>query len=88
MLVFETIYYGYWEKWWVMVRSAALWVCVCGIEIGIKYSNSSGINSAGITIFYTNLNSADADAKCRWMHHNKELSITIHSIGIQINLVS
>ena len=34
---------------------------------GIKYINPSGINSTGITIFNTNLISADA--KCRWTHH-------------------
>ena len=34
---------------YVMVRSVAL--CICGIK------------TAGITMFYTNINSADADAK-------------------------
>ena len=48
-----------------MVRPAALYVCVCGIEFGIKYSDSSEINTTGITKFYTNLNSTEADAKCR-----------------------
>ena len=48
-----------------MVRSAAL--CVFGISIGLKHSNPSGINSAWITVFYTNLNSADAES--RWTHY-------------------
>ena len=47
-----------------MVRSAGL---------GIKHSKPSGINSAGFAMFYTNLNSADADAKSRWTHHNVDL---------------
>ena len=46
-----------------MVRSAGLRVCVCGIKIGINHSKSSGINFVGITMFNTNLNSADADAE-------------------------
>ena len=53
-----------------MVRSAGLCVCVCGIWIGIKHSKSCVINTAGFTMFYTNLNSADADAKSRWTHQN------------------
>ena len=56
-----------------MVLSAAL--CVGGIPIGIKHSNPSGINSAGITILYTNLNSIDAES--RWTHHNTTLRIFI-----------
>ena len=35
----------------------------------MKYRNPCGINTAGLTMFYTNLNSADADAKSRWTHH-------------------
>ena len=57
-----------------MLRSAGLCVCVCGIKIGIKSSKPSkpsGINFAGITICHTNLNSADADAKSHWTHHNE-----------------
>ena len=49
----------------VMARSAVLCVCVCGIKIGIKHSNPIGVSSAGIFVFYTNLYSADADAKSR-----------------------
>ena len=44
-----------------MVRSVD--PCVCGILIGIKRSNPCGINTAWFTMFFTNLNSADADAK-------------------------
>ena len=49
-----------------MVCSATFCVCVCGIQIGIQTYYPSDINNALITIFYTNLNSADADAKSRW----------------------
>ena len=35
---------------------SAIGVCVCGIQIGVKHSKLSGINSAGITMFHTNLN--------------------------------
>ena len=52
-----------------MVRSAALCDCVCGILIGIKHSNPSGINATGNTMFYNNLNSTNAVAKSRWTHH-------------------
>ena len=48
-----------------MVRSAGLCVCVCGIKISIKHSKPSDIYSAGITMMYTNLNAADADANSR-----------------------
>ena len=61
----ETAYYS------IMVRSAGLCVFVCGISIGIKHCKTSGINpgggGVGITMFYTNRNSADA--KPRWTHH-------------------
>ena len=53
----------------IMVRSARLGVCVCGIKIGITHSKPCGINTAGFTVFYTNFNSLDANAKSRWTHH-------------------
>ena len=65
----------------VMVRSAGLCVCVCGIQIGIKHSSSCGINTAGFTMFYTNLNSTDADAQSRWTHHNTRKRRRVDSCG-------
>ena len=47
----------------IMVLSAALCVCVCGILIGFTYSNPSRINTAWITIFHTNYSSEDEDAR-------------------------
>ena len=54
----------------LMERSAGLWVYVSEFELVLKLIPHGllcvcGINSAGITMFYTNLNSADADAKSR-----------------------
>ena len=53
------------ETKYIIVRSACLCVCACGILICIKHSKPSGIDFARISMFYTNLNSADADAKTR-----------------------
>ena len=53
----------------IMVRSAGL--CV---QFGIKHSKPSGFNSAWFIMFYTNLNTADADAKSHWTHHNKDMN--------------
>ena len=47
----------------IMVLLAALRDCVCEIYNCIIYSNPSGINTAVISIFYTIINSTDADAK-------------------------
>ena len=44
-----------------MVPSAVL--CVCGIGTGIKYSKTSGINTAGFAIFYTKSDSADTKGR-------------------------
>ena len=43
---------------WCVQRG--LCVCVCGIEIGIKHINPCRIYTAEFTVFYTNLNPADA----------------------------
>ena len=53
-----------------MVFSGALCVCICRIYNGIKYRNHGGIDSAWITIYYTILNFADADAKSCSQHHD------------------
>ena len=57
-----------------MVFSAA--PC-CEISIGIKYSDTCDINSAGITIFHTKSNSTDTDAKNHWQHHKPIIQIII-----------
>ena len=64
-----------------MVRSVGLCVCVCGIKNCIKHSKPRGINSAGITMFHTNLNSADADANARWTHHNSSFTNLLEGVG-------
>ena len=56
-----------------MVSSAGLRVCVCGIWIGVKHGHPCGIKTAGLTMFYTNLNYADANAKSRWTYNNNDL---------------
>ena len=43
--------------------SASLRLRLYNVRFGIENRSSSGINNAGFTMFYTNLNSADADAK-------------------------